>query len=64
MNKAWHAGRGFLNVRERLRALGELKNSILVERCGMEGERIIEDLDTLDEPSGYFSIILVREDDK
>lgn len=36
----------------------------LVERCGMEGERVVYDLDELDEPSGYFSIILVKEERK
>jgi len=57
-------GRGFLNVREWLRKHGELDRAVLVERCGMEGERIVTDLDQLDEPSGYFSIILVRGDEK
>lgn len=30
----------------------------------MEGERVVYDLDELDEPSGYFSIILVKEERK
>ena len=28
----------------------------------MEGERIVTDLRELDDPTGYFSIILVKED--
>ena len=28
----------------------------------MKGERIVFELDTLDDPTGYFSIILVKED--
>ncbi|MFQ9126002.1 MAG: SAM-dependent methyltransferase [Butyricicoccaceae bacterium] len=58
------AGRGVLRVRDELRASGQLEQAALVERCGMEGERVICDLDELDEPSGYFSIILVKEECK
>ena len=55
------AGRGVLRVRDELRESGQLEQAALVERCGMEGERVVYDLDELDEPSGYFSIILVKE---
>ncbi len=58
------AGRGFMNVRERLRNLGVLKKSVLVERCGMDGERVEEDLDKIDSPCGYFSIILVQSEEE
>lgn len=58
------AGRGVLRVRDELRESGQLEQAVLVERCGMEGERVICDLDELDEPSGYFSIILVKEERK
>lgn len=58
------AGRGVLRVRDELRESGQLEQAALVERCGMEGERVICDLDELDEPSGYFSIILVKEERK
>ena len=33
----------------------------LIERVGMDGQRLIENLDELEQPSGYFSIILVKE---
>mgnify|MGYP002614767228 FL=1 len=56
------AGRGVLRVREELRESGQLENAALVERCGMEGERLVYDMDELREPSGYFSIILVKEE--
>ena len=56
------AGKAILEVRDRLAARGALQNAALVERCGMKGERIVSDLDTLDDPTGYFSIILVKED--
>ena len=48
--------------REGLRESGQLENAALVERCGMEGERLVYDMDELREPSGYFSIILVKEE--
>lgn len=56
------AGRAILDVRDRLEREGKLKNAALVERVGMEGERIVKDLRTLDDPTGYFSIIVVKED--
>lgn len=56
------AGRAILDVREKLEAQGKLEEAALVERCGMEGERIVTDLRELDDPTGYFSIILVKED--
>ena len=56
------AGKAILEVRDRLAERGVLQNAALVERCGMKGERIVSELDTLDDPTGYFSIILVKED--
>ena len=58
------AGKSILDARDSLAACGELDNAVLVERCGMEGERIVTDLRTLTEPAGYFSVILVREDER
>ena len=55
-------GKSVLEVRELLRARGELANAALIERVGMEGQRLVEDLDEITEPSGYFSIILVKEE--
>lgn len=55
------AGKSILEVRDKLAERGELENAALVERCGMAGERIVTDLAELDDPTGYFSIILVKE---
>ena len=55
------AGKSILEVRDKLAARGALQNAALVERCGMEGQRIVTDLSTMDDPTGYFSIILVKE---
>ena len=54
-------GKSVLEVRELLRQRGELANAALIERVGMDGQRLVEDLDEMTEASGYFSIILVKE---
>ncbi|MDO5141934.1 MAG: precorrin-2 C(20)-methyltransferase, partial [Eubacteriales bacterium] len=56
------AGRSIGAVRDALAARGELAQAALVERCGMAGERIVTDLATLDDSTGYFATILVKED--
>lgn len=56
------AGRSVLAVRDALAARGALEQAALIERCGMEGERIVTDLSALDRPAGYFSLILVKEE--
>lgn len=56
------AGKAILEVRDRLAERGEIGSAALVERCGMEGQRLVTDLAALEDPSSYFSIILVRED--
>lgn len=33
----------------------------MVERCGMQGERIFDRLEDLDEEAGYFSILIVKD---
>ena len=57
-------GKSVLEVRELLRQRGELGSAALIERVGMDGQRLIENLDELEQPSGYFSIILVKEQSK
>ena len=54
-------GASVLAVRELLRQRGELENAALVERVGMEGQRLVENLDEIQDPTGYFSVILVKE---
>lgn len=55
-------GKSVFAVRELLRQRGELANAALIERVGMEGQRLVEDLDEIAQPLGYFSIILVKEE--
>ena len=54
-------GKSVLAVRELLRQRGELANAALIERVGLPGERLVENLDEITEASSYFSIILVKE---
>ncbi len=55
------AGRSILDVRDVLERAGRLDGTVLVERCGMEGERVVTDLSALGEPTGYFSVILAKD---
>ncbi|MGP1570328.1 MAG: precorrin-2 C(20)-methyltransferase [Eubacteriales bacterium] len=36
----------------------------MVERCGMQGERVFNSIDEIDENAGYFSVLLVKEEKK
>ena len=48
-------------VRDELKEKGLIKNAGMVERCGLEGEKVYFDLNEVDPKSSYFSIILVKE---
>lgn len=55
------ASRSMPEVCEMLRNKGLMGNSAMVECCGMENERICRNLDEFDENSGYFSVVIVKE---
>lgn len=48
-------------VRDELKEKDLIKNAGMVERCGLEGEKVYFDLNEVDPKSSYFSIILVKE---
>ncbi len=48
-------------VRDELREKGLIKYAGMVERCGLEGEKVYHDLEQIDPKSSYFSVILVKE---
>ena len=48
-------------VRDELRERGLIKNSGMVERCGLPGEKVYTNLEEIDPKSSYFSVILVKE---
>lgn len=53
------AGRTMAQVKEELRKGGYQVS--MVENCGMEGERICQNLDEIPEDAGYYSLIIVRD---
>lgn len=53
-------GRAFEQVKALLRENGLEKKTQLVERCGMEGERVCRSVEEVTEPPHYFSILLVK----
>jgi len=54
-------GREFADVQRQLKQYGLLDKAVMIERCGMEGERVCRSLKDIDEIESYFSIIIVKE---
>ena len=48
-------------VRDDLRARGLISHAAMVERCGLPGEKVYRDLESIDAKNSYFSVILVKE---
>lgn len=53
------SGKSIERVKEILRQKGS--PAVLVERCGMPGEAIYKNLESLDSSPGYFSVVIVKE---
>lgn len=58
------AGRAIAEVRERLAVEGKLERAAMVERCGMEQEKVYPSLAGQQGDASYFSVIVVKEDAK
>lgn len=54
------SGKRIMEVKEAL--LG--RNAMMVERATMTGEKVYKDLQDLEEPSSYFSLVVVHEEDR
>lgn len=54
------AGRSITDLRELLRRRGELENASLVANCGMEGEVVLPRFADMSDPTGYFSLVVVK----
>jgi len=54
------SGKTIMNVKEKLKG----KSAMLVERATMEEERVVKNLDDLEEPSSYFSIVVLHSDER
>ena len=55
------AGKSLPAAIEELRRRGLLPHTKMVQRCGMEGERVFQSLDDTDFSSDYFSIVIVKD---
>ena len=57
------AGRSITELQDLLRRRGELDRASLAANCGMEGETLYPHFADMDDPTGYFSIVIVRDKD-
>lgn len=55
------AGSRLPELVEALRQTGQLDNAVLVEDCGLPGERVCADLSRCPEDTGYFATVIVKE---
>ena len=55
------SGRSIGRVKELLKEMEPPQTVKMVERCGMQGEKIYRQLEDIDENAGYFSILVVKE---
>lgn len=58
------AGRSILELQQALADRGLLENASMVENCSMENERVYPNFADLKEPSGYFSLVIVKGEEK
>lgn len=54
-------GKALGEVKAQLKARGLYERAQMVQKCGMEGERVFEHLDDADDGASYFSIIVVKD---
>lgn len=55
------SGKSIGKIKEYLKNMENPPTVKMVERCGMEGERIFNSIDEIDEDAGYFSVLIVRD---
>ena len=55
------SGKSIGKVKELLKNMEKPPTVKMVERCGMQGERVFHQLDDLDEEASYFSILVVKD---
>ncbi|MCI7725689.1 MAG: precorrin-2 C(20)-methyltransferase [Clostridiales bacterium] len=58
------AGRSILELQQALGEKGQLEGASMVENCSMENEHVYPHFADLKEPSGYFSLVIVKGDGK
>ena len=50
-----------LEVRDKLKEYGLTDRAYLVEKCGMQGEKVYRDINDLEDKTSYFSVIIVKD---
>lgn len=58
------SGKAIGKVKEYIKSMESQPSVKMVERCGMEGERVFQSVDEIDEESSYFSVLIVRDQRK
>lgn len=58
------AGSAILDLKKTLEERDMLGNASMVENCTMENERVFPDFRELDQTTGYFSLVIVKENRK
>ena len=55
------SGKSIGTIKEILERMENPPTVKMVERCGMQGERVFDRLEDLDEEASYFSILVVKD---
>lgn len=58
------SGKQIGKVKKIIRSMSNPQNVKMVERCGMDGERVFNSLEEIDENAGYFSVLVVKDKKK
>ena len=58
------SGKSLKKVIDTLQTKGLIENSSMVERCGMDGEKVYKNLSDVNPGSSYFSTIVVKDKEK
>ncbi len=56
-------GRSMERLKTLLKQYGHYKNSKMVQNCGMEQEQVFSSLDSTTNESGYFSVVICKEEE-
>ncbi|QIB68883.1 precorrin-2 C(20)-methyltransferase [Aminipila butyrica] len=55
------SGKSIGKLKEYIRTMDNPPSVKMVERCGMEGERVFQNIDEIDEEASYFSVLILRD---
>ncbi|MFV0517803.1 MAG: precorrin-2 C(20)-methyltransferase [Aminipila sp.] len=55
------SGKSIGNLKDYIKNMDNPPTVKMVERCGMEGERVFKNLEEIDENASYFSVVIVRD---